>query len=409
MIPTRKVEIAAAVVAAVILGAVFVPFQKASAFTVDLALVNANPSSVPISAVGSQFLVTVNVSPGELISVSSIELTLDNGKPDMKHTVFDSNGHKTSGDPNLTRGNLRITIPSPSTSGYGYGYGYASAGTTFSPPYSYSFSAENASIAGNTYGYTYAVPNANLVNGFVGPGKILIEGKLNTALMSAGTHTLDVLIHTGAGGNGVDKLVAPQLVFTTIKGPPPTNVANLNVQAVDLSGKPLQGMWTTITKSSKGTNDIVKSDYTPVAFTGNLSGKYKVSVANYDGIKFVKWQDNNSTNSSRTITLPSGNTTLTAIYDTGNSLRGFTPLTYKLPELTVHALTLDGKTLLHMYAIVDPQSSSISGGTITITYKVYPGNFNGQTFDHWEDGSTQAVRTVTIHQDTAITAYYRAG
>ena len=326
----------------------------------------------------------------------------------MKHTVFDAKGHKMSGDPNLTRGNLKIILPSQSNSsyGYGYGYGYASTGTTFSPPYSYSYSAGNASIAGNTYGYTYAVPNANLVNGFVGPAKILIEGKLNTALMSAGTHTLDVLIHTGAGGNSVDKLVSPQLAFTTVKGPPspPTNLASLNVQAVDLFGKPVQGVSTVI----KGDSDIVvKSGYTPLSFVGNASASYNVSVANYDGKTFIKWQDNNSTSSSRTIKLPSGNNTttvLTAVYDTGNSLRGFTPLTYKMPELTVEARTLDGKTALHMYAIIDPQSSDMAAGTVT--YKVYPGNFGNTTFDHWDDGSTQAVRTLTIHEDTTISAYY---
>ena len=406
MLSARRIEIAASVVAAIILAGIFVPFQKASAFTVDVSLVNANPNAVPMSAVGSKFLITVNVSPGELISISQIELTLDNGKADVKHTVFDSNGHKISGDPNLTRGNLQITVPSNSTSGYGYGYGYASTGTTFSPPNSYSFTAENASIAGNTYGYTYAVPNANLVNGFVGPAKIMIEGKLNTALMSAGTHTLDVLIHTGAGGNGVDKLASPQLVFTTVKGPPspPANAANLNVQAVDLFGKPVQGVSTVI----KGDSDVVvKSGYTPLAFNGNASASYNVSVSNYDGKTFVKWQDNNSTSSSRTIKLPSGaNTTtvLTAVYDTGNSLRGFTPLTYKMPELTVEARTLDGKTALHMYAIIDPQSSDMAAGTVT--YKVYPGNFGNTTFDHWDDGSTQAVRTLTIHEDTTISAYY---
>jgi hypothetical protein len=47
----------------------------------------------------------------------------------------------------------------------------------------------------------------------VGPGTITIQGKLNTALLTVGSHTVDVIINTGSGGNGVDKLTAPQFMF----------------------------------------------------------------------------------------------------------------------------------------------------------------------------------------------------
>jgi hypothetical protein len=208
-------QIIAAVVSVGVLLAIFVPFQKAEAYTVNLTLPNASTTAVPTSAVGSTFKVTIDVSAGELISISQIELILDNGNPGVKQAFFNADGHRTSGSPTLARGNLDITIPSPSTTGYGYGYGAVSSGSTFSSPYSYSFSYSNAFISGNNYGYSYAVTGANSVTGFVGPGQIVIEGKLNTAQMSVGTHTLDVLIYTGTGVNP-DKLVAPQLTFTTV-------------------------------------------------------------------------------------------------------------------------------------------------------------------------------------------------
>lgn len=201
-------------IAGIILAVIFVPFHTASAFTVDIDLPNASPDAVPTSAVGSTFQVTIDVAPGELISLQAIELILDNNTPEVNRATYNESGQRTSGSPLLTRGNLDISIPS-ATSGYGYGYGIVSSGTTFSPPYSYAFSYGNAFIAGNNYGYSYAVPGANFVSGFIGPGQIVIEGKLNTAQMAVGDHTLDVVIHTGAGGNGQDQLIAPQLSFTT--------------------------------------------------------------------------------------------------------------------------------------------------------------------------------------------------
>lgn len=220
----RYKEIGGIAVAAGILAAIFIPFQKAEAFTAELDLPDDNPANVPQSAAGSAFLVTIDISPGELISLSQIEMILDNGTPEVKRAFFDPSGALASGDSDITVGNLVVTVPSATAAGYGYGYGAVSYGTAFSAPYSYSFSSPQDFLSGNSYGYSYAVPNANPVNGFVGPATITIEGKLNTTDMSLGSHTLDVLVHTGSGGNGVDKIVPPQLVFTVTQAPPPSNV-----------------------------------------------------------------------------------------------------------------------------------------------------------------------------------------
>lgn len=217
-------QIGAVAVAAGILAAIFIPFQKAEAFTAELDLPDNDPGNVPQSAEGSKFLITIDISPGELVSLSQIEMILDNGTPDVKRAILSPSGTFVSGDSDITIGNLVVTVPSATTTGYGYGYGIVSYGTAFSAPYSYSFSSSQDFLSGNSYGYSYAVPNANLVNGFVGPATITIEGKLNTADMSLGSHTLDVLVHTGSGGNGVDKIVPPQLAFTVTEILPPVNV-----------------------------------------------------------------------------------------------------------------------------------------------------------------------------------------
>jgi hypothetical protein len=39
-------------------------------------------------------------------------------------------------------------------------------------------------------------------------------------------------------------------------------------------------------------------------------------------------------------------------------------------------------------------------------YKVTVQDYLDRQFDHWEDGSTDRIRTLTIEEAAAITAYY---
>jgi hypothetical protein len=182
--------------------------------------------------------------------------------------------------------------------------------------------------------------------------------------------------------------------------------SELTVNAVDLSGNPISGMWTVIRLASDGT--VLQSGFTPLQFSGDTGTDYRVSVANYNGIVFSKWQDDESTDRSRTINL-SSDTVLTAIYDTGAVLKGFTSLTYpgttESPSLTVNAVNLDGSNTLHMWTVIDSQTTDESG----TTYKVHIHNYQDIIFDHWEDDSTDMVRILTITEDATITAYYQTG
>lgn len=118
--------------------------------------------------------------------------------------------------------------------------------------------------------------------------------------------------------------------------------SKLTIKSVDSKWEPITGLWTTI-RTTDGT--LVKSGYTPLTFVGKTGTDYKVTVANYDGKEFARWQDNGSTSRTRTISL-SSDITLTAVYNVSPALRGFTSLTYtgtaEQPDLTVNALAIDG-------------------------------------------------------------------
>lgn len=100
-------------------------------------------------------------------------------------------------------------------------------------------------------------------------------------------------------------------------------------------------------------------------------------------------------------------TEMTATYDTGDSLRGFTPLahagTQEQPELTVNAATIEVNKTLYMWTVIDPRSTSPAG----TTYKVYAGNYKDGIFDHWNNGNKGRIRTLTISEARTITAYYK--
>ena len=183
----------------------------------------------------------------------------------------------------------------------------------------------------------------------------------------------------------------------------PAKEHTLTVKSVDLGGNAITGMRAVI-RSSDGT--AVMTGFTPLAFTGPV-GEYKVKVSNYDGRIFSQWEDG-STGRERIITL-SADATVTAEYDPGDSLRGYTSLTFtgtqEQPDLTVGAVKMGGSQELHMWTIIDPQSTGASG----TTYKVIVHSYKDRVFDHWEDGSTSRTRTLTIDENTTITAYYKVG
>jgi hypothetical protein len=87
---------------------------------------------------------------------------------------------------------------------------------------------------------------------------------------------------------------------------------SLTIKTETLSGKALTGLYTTISNS---TGQVVSDGYSPLTFSGAVSGHaYTACVSNYGKDTFKHW-GNGSTNSCITETLTKG-TTLTAYYST---------------------------------------------------------------------------------------------
>jgi hypothetical protein len=223
----RKKEIIASAIAIAILTAIFVPFQRAEAFTLTTTLPNATGNNTTQSAGGEKFTVSITVEAGELIPIFSIDTIIDNNLSTVKRTTFTVSGTTasySSGALGAIKDNaLTLTVPTTTEYGYAYGYGYAAAGINNPSTYSYALiSPGYAYVGGNTGGYSNAVGNS--VFGFVGPGTITITGYVNTGLMNPGTHTLDVIVDTN-GGSAPEHLVAPQLQFTISSNPGLTTTA----------------------------------------------------------------------------------------------------------------------------------------------------------------------------------------
>jgi len=87
---------------------------------------------------------------------------------------------------------------------------------------------------------------------------------------------------------------------------------SVTIKTETLSGKALTGLYTTVTNSS---GDVVSDGYSPLTYSGAVSGQaYTTCVSNYGSDTFKHW-GNGSTNSCITETLTK-NTTLIAYYST---------------------------------------------------------------------------------------------
>lgn len=254
----------------------------------------------------------------------------------------------------------------------------------------------------------------NWTAGFVGSNKtnqtaIICDGMPldNTAVTISGACGQDVNVNFAAS-NGI---TGRFLGNATCTAGDTSRQYTLKVNALELgsTAEPLAGMWATV-RAENGTP--LASGFTPFAFTGTSSAIYRVTVADYAGIKFDGWQDTttlwggDSRNSTRTVVLSSDMTIVAGYRPEINLAKGFTELANDAapPALTVQAKSLDGNQTLNMWTIIRHPSATSSQ-----PYTVYMHDYKGFAFDHWDDGSTNRVRMLDIVSNTTITAYYSTG
>lgn len=181
-------------------------------------------------------------------------------------------------------------------------------------------------------------------------------------------------------------------------------LAGLTINAEAQESSPLN-MWSVTDFITLEGNRHFIVGFTPNTVILPQGISYTITVQDYLDSKFDHWE-NGSTERTRVIDL-SGNTTITAHYKNGLSIRGFSPLAYsnadeQQTKLTVNALSLDDGKPLHMWIRIENIGSD-DGGT---SYKVTVQDYSNLRFDHWDDGSKDRTRVLTIGQATTITTYY---
>jgi hypothetical protein len=216
--------ILAGVIAAIMV-IILSPLQHSTAFVANINL----PSSITQDVAGTSFTIQVQVAANELISIQKIEII---GKfiptGETGHLFFDQNGNfiaseSTPGTAGIVKNNKLTITPSPNAVNYGYAYGYGLVSYGYGFPSNYNF------LGGNPYGYSFPGITYFVTQGYVGPITINITGTLNTAVLPPGTYEFSALIHTGAGGNGQDKIVAPPVTFTLNQPPSSSPVSSTTI------------------------------------------------------------------------------------------------------------------------------------------------------------------------------------
>src|SRR3989442_1167087 len=85
--------------------------------------------------------------------------------------------------------------------------------------------------------------------------------------------------------------------------------------------------------------------------------------------------------------------------------------------LVVKSVDLSGNSFAGMWTTIQSGGTTVKTGYTPVTftattgtqYTVTVSNYQNYVFNHWDDGSTNAARTITPTQSTTLTAYYSTG
>jgi hypothetical protein len=184
---------------------------------------------------------------------------------------------------------------------------------------------------------------------------------------------------------------------TTITAHYASKQASLLVSSSDLSGDPINGLWTVIKKDGA----TLRTGYTPLSFSG-APGTYEVTVSDYQDYEFDRWSTGSTRNTLQVAV--SGEVKLTALYSTGPSE----------VELRVRTAGLDGSTITGLWTVIEGSGARTTGFSPVSydaesgkRYTVTVADYRNYVFDHWENGSKDRSRTITPGDDTVIIAHYR--
>lgn len=196
----------------------------------------------------------------------------------------------------------------------------------------------------------------------------------------------------------------------------------ITVRSADIAGNARTGSYTTV-ESLDG--QVLGSGYTPINFTGYGSTKYTVIIRDYTSSTFDHWDDG-STSRQRVMTI-GNDTTLTGYFRTLGTTTlpandtPVAPPTNTPPQrfnLTVSSADMTGNARTGHYTTIESvqDSNIVSSGPTPLTYtdgaasqsyRATSQDIGNIVFDHWDDGSTNRTRTMTLSSNTILTAFYK--
>jgi len=236
---------------------------------------------------------------------------------------------------------------------------------------------------------------------------------------SDGTTTRDHAATVGSSGT-----VTLTAVYSTTAQPPPSSPPpsspppsqpSIIVKSVDSSSNPLSGYYTTLSQNGA----TLSTAFTPATFAVTAGQQYTIEVQDYGNYHFDHWADNDSTNRDRTVTATNSSMTLTAVYTSGSSSSSPPSSPPSSGQSTISVSTADssGNPLAGYYVTLWLNGTQIQSGfsptSFTVnnnqTYQVAVSDYGSYVFDHWSDGTTSRLHTVTTGTGTttSLTAVYR--
>jgi hypothetical protein len=177
----------------------------------------------------------------------------------------------------------------------------------------------------------------------------------------------------------------------------PSPTATLSVQAEDMTGHDLNGMYVALTAGRA----TVSTQFLPWTFTLNSSQTYTITAYDYGSYTFDHWSDGST---SRVLTLSlTQSTSLVAYYRNANS-----PPPSGKAILSVTAVDSSGKPItgltvsLWQNGVLEGVSYSPASFVVTpgVLYEVAVSEYGGYTFSHWSDGVQQQLHFIGVNQGT---------
>lgn len=185
------------------------------------------------------------------------------------------------------------------------------------------------------------------------------------------------------------------------------NTISVNVNATDLDGDDIAGIYTIIKASNNGTVLVAKN--TPLTFAATSGTTYTITPSDLEVFgdkryQFDSWNDGTTTR-IKTVT-PTSPMNLSANYKSGNGTS---------QTVLVNSATLSGSFLSGIYMTVSPVTDTVAPGYTPLTYTLYPDvsytitpqDYGIYVFDHWENGATAKIRTITPVSGMALTAFFK--